>query len=664
MGIAADSGIVAYEITTRSSGEGYGDVPVNTGAEYGSKRQLQAVLNLGPTTQYPTDPFGTVASRGVIGDTPLTILAHEAGHLFLALVSVPSPTSSFFPPMLGAGLAHWAFPFHTDASVMEGNRIEDLGPSANPRFRTTATVQRYSELDQYLMGFRSTQDVPPTFAVLNSGMANSRAPQTGITFNGTRLEIPVEDVVKAAGRRTPDATVAQRNFRMGFVVVVDEAADISAGTPAAAAIAQVDAYRAAFETFYAKSTDFRATVSTTLRRNADLSLSPSSGVVLNGTGKAAIEISTTAAVPLRFSIEAPQGFVSVPASVTIPVGAKRVEFNLTGSRVGVEELRAVADNPAYHPAVARVQVSPQSELRVAVASGDKQLVEDVPLRPVVVRVVDQNKVPYSNQTVNVVVSGGGTVDTSAAVTNVFGEASFAWTPAEGSFNALTFAITGVPGSAITATALGRPAVSSGGVVNGASFRAPLAPGGFASIFGGSLAGGGRGSASSSNFPTSLEGVTVKMNGSAVPLTFVSDTQINFVVPANISPGTAQVVIESPLGISDAAFVRVVAEAPGVFFNPVTGAGAVLLAGTGQVRAAKAGDYLEIYGTGMGLSPNASVTIGGVAAQVTYAGPTMVQGLQQVNVRVPEGIPAGTVDLVLSVNGIQANTVQVQITSGP
>ena len=665
MGIAADAGVVAYEVTTRSHGDGYGDTSTEAGLDYGSKRQLQAVLNLGPTTQYPADPFGIVPSRGNIGDTPVSILSHESGHLFLALVSVPSPTNSTIPPMLGAGLAHWAYPFNSDASFLEGNRIEDAGPSANPRYRTTATVQRYSALDQYLMGFRAPQEVPPTFAVLNSGLANSKGPQTGVTFNGTRLDIPVEDVVKAAGRRTPDATVAQRNFRFAFVMVVDENADISAGTPTAAAIAQIEGYRAAFETNYPKFTDFRATISTTLRLGAALSLSPSGGVALNGNGSGSLDIAAPTLVPLSFTIETPQGIVTAPASVTIPAGGKHVDFTITGNRVGVEELRAVPNSASYHPALARVQVSPQSTLRVAVVSGDLQQVGTGALQPVIARVVDQNKVSYSNQVLSVTVAGGGTVNPASATTNAFGEASFTWTPTAGSFNTLTFAISGVPQSAVIATALGKPAVSSGGVVNGATFVAPIAPGGFASIFGGSLAGGARTAATGSNFPTVLGGVQVSINGTNVPLAYVSDSQINFVVPVSILPGAAQLVVASALGTSDSFPVTVAATAPGIFLSGT--AGAVVVAGTGlltQARPVKPGEFLEIYCTGLGLSPSATVSIGGVTAQVTYAGSTVGQGLQQVNVLVPTGIPPGSRALVLSVRGTQANTVQVQVATGP
>ena len=52
----------------------------------------------------------------------------------------------------------------SDASVMEGNDIEDLGGGA---FRTVATVQRYSRLDQYAMGYVKESEVPDFFYVEN-----------------------------------------------------------------------------------------------------------------------------------------------------------------------------------------------------------------------------------------------------------------------------------------------------------------------------------------------------------------------------------------------------------------------------------------------------------------------------------------------------------------
>ena len=55
-GVSAGSGIVAFEVTARNSRTGYGDTIVDSGQQFGSAQRLQAVLNLGPLSQYPVDP--------------------------------------------------------------------------------------------------------------------------------------------------------------------------------------------------------------------------------------------------------------------------------------------------------------------------------------------------------------------------------------------------------------------------------------------------------------------------------------------------------------------------------------------------------------------------------------------------------------------------------
>lgn len=59
-----------------------------------------------------------------------------------------------------------------------------------------------------------------------------------------------------------------------------------------------------------------------------------------------------------------------------------------------------------------------------------------------------------------------------------------------------------------------------------------------------------------------------------------------------------------------------------------------------------------------------VTLGGVEAEVVFAGlaPGFV-GLYQVNVQIPETAPVGdTIELVVSVNGMDSNTVTLAITA--
>lgn len=106
-GIAARTNALAAEQTVRSARQGIGDAAMDNGATYGSPIRLQAVLNMGPLSQYPRDPYARVGSRGQItGDNTMTLLGHETGHLFLALASIRDPRDPSARPMLGTQNAH------------------------------------------------------------------------------------------------------------------------------------------------------------------------------------------------------------------------------------------------------------------------------------------------------------------------------------------------------------------------------------------------------------------------------------------------------------------------------------------------------------------------------------------------------------------------------
>src|SRR5260370_31201757 len=120
---------------------------------------------------------------------------------------MPKPhEGSASDPMLDSAMAHWAFTYDSEASFLQGNRIRDDGPGASPRFTTTATVQEYSPLDQYLMGFRAPEEVPPTFLVNGTGISASRLPQVGFSFGGQRHDISVEAIIAAEAPRPPGST--------------------------------------------------------------------------------------------------------------------------------------------------------------------------------------------------------------------------------------------------------------------------------------------------------------------------------------------------------------------------------------------------------------------------------------------------------------------------
>src|ERR1035437_3648252 len=340
MSISAMTGAVAYESTARSSGTGYGFDPFDAGQQYGSASRLQSLMNLGPLSQYPTDPTGPVSGRQ--GDTPITILAHEAGHLFLAFASVNDPNDPSLQPMLGYGGVHWSFVYDSEASLLEGERIADRGADVSPRFLTTDTVQGYSPLDQYLMGFRPPEQVPDTFLVTDypSTISPLWHPLRGVAFDGARRDVGIDEIIQVEGRRTPDYTVAQRRFRFAFILVVAQGTQ-----PSAADLAKVDAYRQQFETFYAQASSSNAVADTTLKRSMKITLYPNAGVVAGGTGTATLTLQTPPSADLTVQFQAPNGNAQLPALMEIPAGSPSVKFIFSGLKAGVEEALATPGDP-------------------------------------------------------------------------------------------------------------------------------------------------------------------------------------------------------------------------------------------------------------------------------------------------------------------------------
>jgi hypothetical protein len=150
---------------------------------------------------------------------------------------------------------HWSFFMNSEGSFLEGNQIQDLGGG---QFRTAAASVRYAPLDQYLMGLRAAAEVPLFFYVADpTGTADTskgRDPQVGVTFQGTRRDVAVGDLVAALGARVPAAGAARTTMRQAFVFVAVGA------PPTDADLAKMEALRQAFIPFYATSTDGRGQV--------------------------------------------------------------------------------------------------------------------------------------------------------------------------------------------------------------------------------------------------------------------------------------------------------------------------------------------------------------------------------------------------------------------
>jgi uncharacterized protein (TIGR03437 family) len=238
--------------------------------------------------------------------------------------------------------------------------------------------------------------------------------------------------------------------------------------------------------------------------------------------------------------------------------------------------------------------------------------------------------------------------------------------------------------------IGTPTIKS--VVNGASFKPGLIPpNSYATLFGTNLTSGSKEDAS---VPQSLDGTTLTIVDSAkhsftAGLFFASFWQLNFVVPAGVAAGPATFTVTNSQNKSASATVTIGPVMPGLFSGDGSGAGEV--AGEALIinrdgtqttmstsfctpfgcslpvipMAAGTNLYLLLYGTGIqgrDSLANVSMTIGGTPVTVLYAGPQgSYPALDQVDVLVPASLAgAGVVNVVLTVDGTTANSLQIKL----
>ncbi len=246
----------AFEVTIANDIQGIGQAVYDAPPDFGSDA-LSSLVVMGWLGKYSDD-----ADRKVSGEnTTLSLIGHEVGHRWLAFLDFSDHDRETSRALLGRDDAHWSFFFDSDASVMEGNDIEDLGGGS---FRTVAAVDGYSALDQYAMGLRRDHEVPPFFYVeapMNAmpPARNSGAPQVGVTFNGTRRDVLIQDVIEVEGPRIPDADESPRVQRQAFLYVVRGGRD-----PNPDHVARLDRIRLQWESFFSGATDNRMRAETRL----------------------------------------------------------------------------------------------------------------------------------------------------------------------------------------------------------------------------------------------------------------------------------------------------------------------------------------------------------------------------------------------------------------
>jgi uncharacterized protein (TIGR03437 family) len=161
-------------------------------------------------------------------------------------------------------------------------------------------------------------------------------------------------------------------------------------------------------------------------------------------------------------------------------------------------------------------------------------------------------------------------------------------------------------------------------------------------------------------PLSGPGMAVTFNGLPAPLYYASATQINAQVPATLSGAAEARVAVTVLGqTSNEVTLPVGVAAPGLFPRVWNQDGSL---NSAEVPAAR-GSIIVAFATGTGPGTAISLRIGGLDAELLYAGPAPgTQGVVQINARLPDAA-RGSAEIELRSGGVASQPgVVVAITS--
>jgi len=232
----------------------------------------------------------------------------------------------------------------------------------------------------------------------------------------------------------------------------------------------------------------------------------------------------------------------------------------------------------------------------------------------------------------------------------------------------------------------KPAIVPGGILNAASFKGgPVAPGEIVTIYGTLM---GPTAIKTLELTTdglgiidNLSGTRVLFDGQPAPLIYTTEKQLSAIVPYEAQGrASTKVVVEYLNAKSDETEVAVAPTAPAVFTQNASGAGlGAILNQDNSLNTAANGaqrnSIIQIFATGGGQTNPAgqtgrlagvplpvfpagrvTVRINNVDAPVVYSGaaPGLIQGLIQINARVPAAAPFGAaVSIVVRINNIDS-----------
>ncbi len=250
---------VANAFNVRNSIKGIGLRLFDRGAVYGSPARLSSIIAMGDQSKWPADPQSQMAGL----NSAISIVCHEMGHRWLSYVLFDAE-HDIKDDLLGRDRSHWSFLVDTRtnsdgsfSSLMEGNSWRE---TAAGNFTTVQnSVNHFSDLDQYLMGLRPAAEVGSISYLVTDDelkqILRSKSPVNGFSITATRKTTSVAQIVERQGERVPEASEAQKDFRVAFILLSEQGA-----RPSSATIEKIARYRDSLVRYFSTATNRRGSL--------------------------------------------------------------------------------------------------------------------------------------------------------------------------------------------------------------------------------------------------------------------------------------------------------------------------------------------------------------------------------------------------------------------
>ncbi|MCH8957286.1 T9SS type A sorting domain-containing protein [candidate division KSB1 bacterium] len=227
---------------------------------YGSNGVLESYCNMNRLSIWRSNPEERFFTDG---NNFLTILAQESGHRWGVHVNFIDTNSDTSDLILGRDNGHWSYYFDSDHSSLEGGNWEF---SFGNTFTTPTQVDFFGDIDEYIMGLRTPEEVTPSFFVSSptNDLLSSRergTPRMGAFASGTAVEVTIGDIIAAEGPRLPAEADAPKDLRQAFILVIQNGT-----TPSQNELDKIANFRRTWEDYFERSVGGRMTLNTSITR--------------------------------------------------------------------------------------------------------------------------------------------------------------------------------------------------------------------------------------------------------------------------------------------------------------------------------------------------------------------------------------------------------------